>query len=563
MVRSAAFPLLALIFAGAVSAQAASPGLLRKLGVRAATVQQLDLPRGLPQSFAVHVRIGGSPKTLELDSFDIRSADFRLLVHGGNGVRELPPAPSVTYRGRVRGVARSRVAASLVDGMLSATVSLDGKTWVVQPTAELDSKLGRALHVVFAASASLPASGSCGVVSRRVVAVPHMGGTQPGPQNVLLAELAIDADFDYYKRNGSNSTNTQNRITTIVNAVDAIYKRDVEISFKISTILIRTTATYTNADPVQLVPELQVRWNQSHGNVRRDVVHLFSGKGSLTGVLGFAYLGSVCNLRWAYGASRAYDANLGRNVGLVAHQLAHSWDALHCDSTQSCNLMCSTFGGCSNNLGSFGPASKASIAAFRKTRRCLDDARPPQLTAVSPNPVAAFLNPRITLTGTVLSGVTEVQLGSIRIANGLVTSDTSVSFSMPKPAALGATPITVSSPAGRSNAVTLMITETRPPRLVAPGTGFGNFPITFVFGGKAKATWAMLIAPNSQTFKFMGFDILSNGFPLAAGALDSVGFGSFMITPPVGVRGVVASQIVTFQGAAFDAASNLGSTFFF
>lgn len=103
----------------------------------------------------------------------------------------------------------------------------------------------------------------------------------PGTDIRKEAEIAIDADLEFYQRNGSNSTTT-NTITTVVNGIDTIYRRDIDLQYMIRTIIIRTTGVYVNSDMGNLLGEFASRWSANHGGVQRDLAHLFTGKGGFS-----------------------------------------------------------------------------------------------------------------------------------------------------------------------------------------------------------------------------------------------------------------------------------------
>ena len=185
---------------------------------------------------------------------------------------------------------------------------------------------------------------------------------------------------------------------------------------------------------------------------------------------------------------------------------------------------------------------------------------------ISPKQTVPFGGPRINLTGVRLKGVTEAHVGPVRIDRSKlqIIGETQISFDLPLPAALGATPVTVTNPAGRSNALTLTITERRPPLLVVPPTGFVGFPLSYQFAGGASAAWVLIIAPNNTTFRFMGADVLRDFIPLAVGQLDAIGVGTHQFTPPPVLRNVrLWSQLATFKAGVFDGASNIASTLVF
>ncbi|MCB9889511.1 MAG: hypothetical protein H6836_08025 [Planctomycetes bacterium] len=132
-----------------------------------------------------------------------------------------------------------------------------------------------------------------------------------------------------------------------------IYKRDCEIDYKITTILVRTSVTYTTADYSLLLSQYRQQWLTYHGGVQRDITHLFTGKTRTTSVIGVAYLGTICDLANGYGLSfTRYTSNFTNRVGLTAHELGHSWNAQHCTGS-TCYIMCAGLGGCGGNVTLF------------------------------------------------------------------------------------------------------------------------------------------------------------------------------------------------------------------
>lgn len=561
-----ALPILALAStAGASLGQSASSRATDALGVTRASVQALQLPQRAPARLRIPLFLGAQRVVLDLQSHDVRAPGYRLLVDDGTRIREAPIAPSSTFQGSLLGRADSSVAATLHGAQLTAWICLEDKTvFAVQPARALDGRYAEDMHVVYAAADAKPFRGRFSAITKRRRAADSAQGGSAGIQssNVLLAELAADADFDFYKRSGSNVQQTERQIATLVNALNVIYKRDVELDVRVTSTLVRTSATYTKTDARDLLLEFSDRWNRQHRSVRRDLAHLFSGKGSFSGILGNAELATVCNTVNAYGVSRVVSTQLSLNVALLCHQIAHNFDALHCDAATQCWIMCSKFGGCGRNLGAFAPATRATIIKYKNSLPCLSSAQPPVLTSIAPQSVQAFGAPQLTLTGTRLNGVSEIQVGSSRITSFSATN-TSIQFQLGTIASVGALPVRVVGPAGPSNSVTLTIAETRPPVLVVPSVALSNFQMLFGFGAAANATYIVVVAPNAQTLRFRGFDILQNLVPLRVGTTNAAGLGSFSLRVPAGLQGRMWSQLVTDKGGRFDGASTISSTLFF
>ncbi len=394
------------------------------------------------------------------------------------------------------------------------------------------------------------------------------GASTAGPSGlgIRLAEIAVDADADFFQRQGRSVTKTYARILGLLNAVDALYTRDLGITLRVSALFIRKVPLYKQSDPFKLLPELRDHWNRNHSGIRRDVVHLFTGKGTSGGVYGMAYLASVCHLWTAYSLGKAFRKSDLENAALTAHELAHSFGAPHCDGATPCNLMCTTLGGCSKNLFSFAPSSRIQILRFLARSSCLSPSRPPSLAAAHPARVRAVFGGWVELEGSRLRQTLEIAIGAMRVPRTALSfkSDRRLRFQMPRAPALGTFPLVALSPAGPSNRLQITITDANPPVLQVPSVGLVGVPLSYAFAGPAKGFYVLLAASNSKTLRFAGFDVLAAGLPLALGTLDAVGFGSFLVKPPPSLRGKrIWSQLLGWRNGRFAGASNRPSTFFF
>ncbi|MFQ5506129.1 MAG: M12 family metallo-peptidase [Planctomycetota bacterium] len=479
----------------------APPGVLEAFDVNAGTLQSLSLPSSVEKPFEVRVFLGRMLHTLELRPHDVRSDKFVLLVEDRNGIRQVPRPTSVTYRGTLRGQPDSIVAASLVDGQLRALIQLGKAVWAVQPLTQADPQAARSSHIVYAADATVLPGYRCGVPDT-LLARPAARGKSSGgltPQALKEAEIAIDADFDYYLKNGSNVTNTQNDVTSVMNNVDVIYKRDVTIQFKITTILVRTSRVYTSNSPGTLLGQFRSRWNSFHGNIKRDLAHLFTGKSRSSGVIGVAFLRVVCNLSSAYALSWArFTLNMTSRTGLVAHEIGHNFAARHCNLSSPCNIMCSGLGGCSRNLRAFAPVSINAIVAFKNSLGCLSNAsKPPILFTIAPASVSSFNPAAVTVTGLNLDTVTSVTVGPGTSTSITSKNPTALTFTPPAPNLIATNPVTVTNPGGTSNPVNLSVTGNHPSVVSIPSIvvrGF-SYPLA-VHTDKAWMAVLMLSASN-------------------------------------------------------------------
>lgn len=536
----------------------APPGLRQGFDVAAATVQVLDVPDATPANgdVAVEVVLGGSSATLQLAPYDVRAAGFRLYEQGAQGLRLLPTPASATWRGTVAGDPSSAVAATLVDGAMTAYVRLgSGALWVVQPVREVDPAAGPSLHIVFRSQDSLVLPFTCGVQGQ-VPAAANVGGEDVN----YVCQVGIEADFPYYQANGSSTTNTQNDITGIVNAMDLIYRTDVQIVFSVTQIIVNTsTDPYTSSSAGTLLGQFANYWNAVRGNVTRDVAHLFTGRPmgqTSNGAIGIAYLGVVCNLGSAYSVSQSrFTSNFAYRVAVTAHEIGHNFGAGHCDAAPPCNIMCSGVGGCANNPSTFSQGERNQINAYRQTVGCLSPQQTtPQITAVSPSSIGNFYPAAITLTGTGFTGTTQVQFGSTTVTTGIqVVSDTQLRVTPPHALPFGFLLVRTTNASGTSNAWPLAVGPTFPCQIRVPNFVVGGNSLTWEMGGYNDDPAYLVVSLLNTTTPFQGYPLLDNLSTLWFGQLDTRGFASFTIAvPPMVLNGFrVYSQLLDVNPANF------------
>lgn len=531
----------------APSARPAPPALLQALDLTAGTLQAIAPAAGPGGALHLELELAGARRVITLHHHDVRAPGFRLLLADSSGVHEVPAPPSVTWRGAVDGDPDAVVAAGFWDGGLRAVVRLgDGSLHQVQPARELDPAQPIAAHVVAALADLRNLPFHCGVTG----SVPAPVAAGGGIDNHAVAELAVEADYPYYQSRGGNSTTVQNDLTTVLNAVDAIYQADVQITHVVTAVLVRTAPDpYTTSNPSGLLTQFGNWWNANQSGVVRDLAHLFTGRNLSGSVIGVGYLGVVCSVNGAYALSETtFTGSLGARVGLTAHELGHNWGANHCDGDPDCRIMCSGLGGCSGNLGAFGSRSRTDILAFRNVARCLQyPGVLPVLNGVAPATVPSFRPPSVTLAGTGFLGASAVQVGGVVLGPGAFTlvSDTSIRLMPPGGLPVGPVNVTVTNQSGTSQPVTLNYAASLPPVLEAPAGAWGGFLTRFDFAALPGHPWFLVVALSPATVTVQGLPLLRDFSILAVGTLDAAGIGAFQVPVPPGLGGLtVHTQLV-------------------
>ncbi|MDG1490846.1 MAG: M12 family metallo-peptidase, partial [Planctomycetota bacterium] len=327
---------------------------------------------------AFSVRLDGRDREVRLERYSLRAPDMVLLVAvEGQGLRRAPVPASRTWRGSLSDSPSSVVAACIGDGGVHAVISdpVTESHWQIEPAPNSGAGVHRILREDEIASVGL----SCGVTPSWAPA-PVVGGVNAlaGSAPMQLAEIAIDSDHEYYLQNGGSVTETVARIERVMNRVDAIFERDTQVRFQITSIVVRTGASdpYSGLDLVGRLNQFRSQWISNFAAVRRDVAHLFTGVDHDDWAIGYAWIGVVCNRDWGYGISERY-MGLLRSSALTAHEIGHNFSANHCDGNGDCQVMCSMISGCNGGLNFFGQASADVIRDYAQARACLLDVAPP------------------------------------------------------------------------------------------------------------------------------------------------------------------------------------------
>ncbi|MBL8738459.1 MAG: hypothetical protein JNL12_18660 [Planctomycetes bacterium] len=531
---------LALVAQTAPPVAQAPPALRAALDVMVATVQPLVVvPNGTDGSVATSVVFAGATRRLELEPFDVRSADYQCFTRKADGLQLVPPPPCTTFRGHLFGEPGSAVAASFDGDSLHAYVRrANGDVYVVQPVrGALPSAVGFA-HAVFRAADARPPQRHCGVLAPAVAVPPPAVGFDM----VSVCELALEADHPLFLANGSSVSQTQNDVLAIVNAVDLIFRRDVQIQFQVRSLIVDSAPdSYTATTASALLAEFRTYWNGNYAGLARDTAHLFSGRPLGTGgggTIGYAYVGVLCNPGFAYGVSETtWTSNFALRVGLTAHELGHNANAAHCDGQPACNLMCSFIGGCGGSVGGFGPGEQAQIVAYQQTIACLTpQATPPQITGVTPVQIPTVQPPLVTVTGTGLFGTSAVTVGGQVVTQGItVQGDTQLTFTPPAGLPLAFLPLSVTNPAGTSNAAVLWYRAADPCRVVVPPTAQEGTVLEWSLGGLPGHDAFLLASTSTNLVPFLGESIFESFLLLWAGSLDARGMVVLATPVPTGV----------------------------
>lgn len=381
--------LLALVTSGAGANPSVHDLAMTRLGLSRVSIQSLrvDSP-----ALRVAVELEGRRVMLSLAPSRLRAPGFRVQVAANGSLHDVPVPPDHSVRGTVDELPGSVVGGTIRDGQLRAAIALaDGRIFHVQPLSEIDRLADRSLHAVYAAEDAIGGGAACATtgVGEETPPLSHSQTGDGSAAAIRVAEIAFDADYEFYTLNGSSVNGTVDDIENVLAQVNVVYERDVALSHAITGIIVRSDPAdpYSSTDPNTLFDQFSQHWNAAQTGVVRDVAHLMTGKNLDGGTVGISAVGVICSRRSAYGLSQSrFSTNMSRRAALTAHELGHNWNARHCDGVSPCNIMCSSINNCDGiGLPNFEPMAISAISTFASTRTCLQT---PQATVDPPEPSA-------------------------------------------------------------------------------------------------------------------------------------------------------------------------------
>jgi hypothetical protein len=342
----------------------------RAIGVRAATIVRLDGPAAAGAPFRTAITIDGIRHAIDLTPHSVRSASYSVRRAGADGtLAAVPPGPVTTFRGSFTDDPGTVVAAGVVGSGLQALIARpDGGRYWLEPLERFGpAYLGA--HALYRSEDVLETDHGCAAIGDPEGEDDEgEGGGAPialgGSDDHYVAELAIDADYEYFLDWGAA---TEARVNALINAVDVQYERDVLITHEISAIVIRTAPTYPSTDPQTLLEQFRDRWLTQHGDIPRDLAHLLTGKELNGNTVGIAWgVGEVCT-NGAYSLAQSdFNGAWAYATDLTAHELGHLWNGAHCTCpTYTMNPVITA-------ANIFAPATIADIVSHRNSRWCLD-----------------------------------------------------------------------------------------------------------------------------------------------------------------------------------------------
>lgn len=316
--------------------------------------QVVELPlraieRRVRESGRLDLRLRGQLYRIEVEPIDLRDPGYRSVLMTPSGPVEVPRRPLSTYAGSLADDPQATVRLTASPGLFVAYVRTHEEWLFIDPLRDYVPGASPRQAVVYREADVRPdAGGACGaqhlVSKARELGLPPELGDK-AHTTLRRVDIATDADGEYHSLYGVPGA--FNRINALINGIDGVYRRDVNLFFNVTFQQIWTSAAtdpYTSTDIFTTLNQFTSWWNSNRSGINRDVAHLFSGKNFNGNFIGVAWVAVVCNNpSSSYGLSEDFGSQFIRTE-LLAHEIGHNFSAQHDDQIGCPGVSCNGFG---------------------------------------------------------------------------------------------------------------------------------------------------------------------------------------------------------------------------
>ncbi|XP_073684708.1 disintegrin and metalloproteinase domain-containing protein 9 [Garra rufa] len=333
------------------------PQLVHERWKRQADPSQTPAQDRHADSVTYSVRIDGHERILHLTkNTQFLSENFVVLSDAQEKEKACTEKPELChYQGHVEGYEDSLVALSTCEG-LRGVILIGNNSYGLEPI--LHSKANE--HLLFLLKDSQSEPFVCGVANETSSSEEH---SHDADMSMLLrkkrslpqtkyVELVLVVDNLRFVSKNKDRTAVRNEMIQLANLLDTYYK---EINIRIAligvTIFEQENPFSVDGSPGEVLKNF-VQWRKTEllPKLRHDVGQLVVGrKGSYDGVLGMAFVGTVCSANNGGGINVFSNNDLQSFSTVIAHELGHNLGMNHdvsgtCTCEGSC-IMAPTAGG--------------------------------------------------------------------------------------------------------------------------------------------------------------------------------------------------------------------------
>ncbi|HEX8288578.1 MAG TPA: discoidin domain-containing protein [Pyrinomonadaceae bacterium] len=295
---------------------------------------------------------------------DLRSDYYEAVETNASGDVQLPFNETVTYKGKLSDDLDSEVRFTVTEKGFKGFIYTGDEKFFITPAEDFSKYAQKGDTLVYTENDLLKTVDLSNDIHGELERWENKMGFESfsaAAAELRELEVATEADYQWVTQAGGSAATANSEILGLLNMVDGIYRRDLNLTIKVTF-----QHAWTTSDPIAgggmstTLDSFLNYWNANYpvSQRPRDTAHLFTGKYSNQGL---AYIGTVCRSpNYSYGLS----GRSGSVTHLIAaHEIGHNLNAQHADNSGSCanSLMNPTI---SFNATSFCDLSKSAISSF-------------------------------------------------------------------------------------------------------------------------------------------------------------------------------------------------------
>ena len=351
----------------------------------------------------IEIQAYGREFTFVLTPNDLRAKNYRAIESTSSGERELERTEIITYKGKLTSDPDSEVRFTVTEENIEGFIYTGVDKFFVNQARNFSKSAQKNDVVVYgdddliktvdlSDDAKTPSADVEGkmdygldIIKSYIYGADKMAEISDSAAAADLRTIEVDTEADYQwvtQAGGASAAN--NEILGILNLVDGIYERDLNLSITVNFQHAWTTADpYSAASSSALLDSFLGYWNTNYPRAQypRDIAHLFTGKLSNQGI---AYQGITCRIPDAAYGVTARSGSV--NHLITAHEIGHNLGAEHVDNSGSCatSIMIPVLSG---NVTGFCDVSKAQIQNYVAANgSCLTTGGTTPTPTPTPNP---------------------------------------------------------------------------------------------------------------------------------------------------------------------------------
>ena len=305
-----------------------------------------EIHRTKPENIILMIPGTGSVLTeLVLMKSEVLTNDFKTVeLSSGGTTKETVYEPGVYYRGIVKGKNRSWAAVSIFKDHMMAIFADENGNYNISPL-NIDDRKSANDYIVFNEADLLRENNfTCYTNDETMIKNPFQQSSALNETESLHQypiKKYFECDYKLYQTLGSSTVNVNNYVTSVYNAVIALYQNEQIVTQLQSTYIWTTTDIYTNTNDLFLI--LKRFGARVKDTFSGHLAHFLSNRTNIGG--GIAWIDFLCWPYYVGDSSGRYAVSVidttvkpfpvySWTVANIAHEMGHNVGSIH---THNCS----------------------------------------------------------------------------------------------------------------------------------------------------------------------------------------------------------------------------------